>query len=375
MRKIFDYSLNVFIFLSPLFLFRDFKPTLSRGLFFIVGSLILFILSLNLEPKRVLRNHWLMIFLLLMLMRCFLDNGMVFGPEEWLNFWYAMAGFFYVLCGFLLFRTVYCYVDDIRKHLYPMIGVMLMNFPLVICQHLQYDFFWTRVARFNPVCGFFDLPQQLSQYSVMSVPILSYINPFLILIPLLFLFLAKEVSAFMALFIGGIFYLFFRNKNRIIFILIFLSLLFGYKNISHVKAKWYTRPIMWGRVLELSMKKPYLGYGYQSFNSVVIGNEDKIGNIQNPGAFNDYLHTFLEFGIFPLIAILLFLKEYFVKFVRKRGKSLLLICLGTSVFIGLTNMLGQGLIRYASTAGLFIILLAFFCIQLEKECQDGRYPS
>jgi hypothetical protein len=100
---------------------------------------------------------------------------------------------------------------------------------------------------------------------------------------------------------------------------------------------------------------------------VIVGNKHKVGDVQNPGAFNDYLHTILEFGIFPFIIMFLFLKEYFIKFVKIRGKSLLLICLATAVFTGLTNMFGQGLIRYAETSSLLIILLAFFCVKTEEE--------
>lgn len=366
MRKIFDWTLTIFLGLSPLFLFRDYKPSLSRGLFFIVGSLILFFISNSLEKKREFKNIWISLFLIWMLIRCFFD-GIIIGPEEWFNFWYSMAGFLYVLCAFILFHTVYCYVDNIKKFFYPILFVCLVNVPLVLCQHFQYDFFWTKVARFNPVCGFFDMPQQLSQYAALSTPILYYLNPFLLIIPAIFLILSKEISAFFAVFLGSMFYLFIRNKKKlIIFVLILMTVLF-IKCIGYVHMKWYTRPIMWGQVLEHILRKPYLGYGYQSFNDVIVGNKQKIGSVQNPGAFNDYLHTIFEFGLPALFFIGMFIVEYFKKFFKIRGRTFLLTCLGTSVFIGLMNMFGQGLIRYASASSLFIVLLAFFCIKTEEE--------
>lgn len=374
MRKIFNWSLNTFLILSPLFLFRDYKPDLARGLFFTIGSLILFFISFNMKPVREWKNYWVGLFAIWMLVRAFFSETLI-GFEEWFNFWYAFAGFFYVLCGLLLMKTVYCYVEDIKKHLIPILVVLLINFPLIICQHFRYDFLWTRVARFNPVCGFFDLPQQLSQYSAMSIPVLYYISPALIIIPLLFMFLAREVSAFVAAGFGVSFFLWFRNKKRFVIILFIAISLLGLKNISYIKMKWYTRPIMWGKVAEAIFRRPYLGYGYQSFNDVIVGNKSKIGNYQNPGSFNDFLHTILEFGFPSFIFVFMFFKEYFIKFIRLRGKSFLLICLGSSVFTALINMFGQGLIRYASVSSTFLILLTLFIIQLEKEhgCYVSKY--
>jgi len=371
--KIFDYTLCLFLFLSPLFLFRDYQASLSRSLFFVTGSLILFILSLSMEPKRVLKDFWLMVFLLLALARVFVNEQL--GPGEWFNFWYSMAGFFYILCGTLLFRTVYCYADGVKKYFKPILALCILNCILAISQQLGYDFFWGNLVRYNPICGFFSTPQQLTQYSAISIPILFFINPALVTIPLISMVLAKEISAIVALFAGVLFGLFYLNKKRMCVLLLGISFILLFTNIDRVKVKWYTRPVVWEKTVKAIFKKPYLGWGYQSFTSVVIENEDKIGKVQNPNAFNDYLHTAQELGLPILVILFMFFKNYFVRFHKIYGKSLLLICLASSICIGLVNMSGQGLIRYAGVSGTFIVLFALFCIQLEKENQDGRHSS
>jgi len=369
MQKIFDNSLKIFLLLSPLFIFKNYQVSLARSLFFVSGSLILFILSMNLSPKRVLKDLWFMIFILFMFLRVFLNGGL--EHSEWFNFWYSMAGFFYVLCGALLFKTVYCYVDNIKQYFKPILIVCIINLILVLSQYFGHDLLWEHTVYFNPIYGSFDMPQQLGQYSAISIPILLYINPILTIIPLTCLILTKEVSAFVALFLGVLFYSFYKNKKFIIPILIIIFTFLLFKNLNYVLSKWYTRPIIWEHTVRAILQKPFLGWGYRSFNDIVIGEYSIIGDHQNPGAFNDYLHTAQEFGIPILLIILMFFKKCFLKFKNIYGKSELLICLASSIFIGLINMCGQGMIRYASVSGTFIILLAFFCIQAEKEYAKG----
>ena len=98
-QKIFDFALKAFLLLSPIFTFQKFQVSFARGLFFVIGSLVLFGISLGLKEKRTFSNIWLSLFFLLSLVRVFFEGNV--GGGEWFNFWYGFAGFVYILSGIL----------------------------------------------------------------------------------------------------------------------------------------------------------------------------------------------------------------------------------------------------------------------------------
>lgn len=368
--KVFNFLLKLFLFLSPIFLYKDFLPSFAKGLFFIVGSLTLFIATLSVKPIRDFKNIWLMLFLAFFLFRCFWGGET--DPGEWFNFWQSMAGFFYVLCGVILFKTVYCYAENIKQFFKPILLVCLLNLFLACFQVAGHDLVWEHTSKFNPICGIFELPQQLSQYSSMVVPTLYYLHPALIVFPILCLILTKELSAGVALLLGLCFFLWNTNKRRMLILVVVSVILFSLLNFHYIQRKWYTRPVMWERTIRAAIQKPFLGWGYKSFDDAVNGGRTKLGVIQNPNAFSDYLHTAQEFGFPILIIVFLFFRDLFKKFYATKVKSFITICLGTSVFIVLMNMAGQIFIRHGSVAGTFIVLLAFFFIKVENDLKKEK---
>jgi len=361
-RQIFDFVLKVFLFLSSLFLFKDYLPSFARSLFFICGTFVLYGVSLSCEPRRKFSNIWVSLFFLLAFIPIFFNTG----EFEFFDFWGSMYGFLYILCGIILFKTVYCHSGDVVKYIKPILAVCVLNLILVSCQMFGYDFLWRSTSPFNPICGFFESPSQLGQYSAMSIPILFCLSPILAIIPLLTLILSKSVTPMVALFIGSLFYAFYSGKKKIILLIVPVIVIASIFCHSYIAMKWYTRPIMWKQTLHAALQKPFIGHGYQSFNHVVIGNVDRAGGIVNATAFNDYFQTALELGFPILIVVGMFLIGMFKKF---KNKDILTVCLATSIVIVLVNMFGQSLIRHASISGTFIVLLALFYARIEDKLQ------
>lgn len=330
-----------------------------------MGTFALFGVSLMSEQRRKLSNKWLGLFVLMAFARMFYGDYSHNPALEWYNFWLDSASFIYVLCGVLLLNLVYCYVDNIRIYLKPILCVCIMNFILSTSQVLGYDFMWSQTQSVN---GFMDTCSQLGQYSAMACPLLYYINPFLIIIPITTVIISKSVSCALAASIGMITLLVLTQAKKAIVwgsvvAIILLAILFH----GHISLKAQSRPKLWGNTLKVALRRPFVGYGYGSFHKEVIKTEKAIvGGFEQTRAHNDYLHTAQELG-FPIVVVLaLFFIGLFKKF-KVAEKDKLLVCLGSSVLIVLVNMSGQTLIRYASLAGTFIVVLALFMIRLEGE--------
>jgi O-antigen ligase len=370
-RRIFNLALKVFLFLSPLFFFKELHLSFARGLFFILGSFILFGISLSLDPRRKFANIWLSLFILLAVVRVFFDNGISNSAGEWFNFWLSCANFIYVFCGVLLFYTVYCYADKPGDYFKPIMWVSILNFLLLSTQLMNKDFMWHNAPSFS---GFMENSSQLGQYSALALPITFFLNPIFSIIPLVTLVVSNSVSPMLAsvagmALIGGF-------KGRILTIKIavgvLLTLAFVF-NFSYVTAKFQCRPIMWQTTLKLALQRPFLGWGYGSFRKEVTGNSvlAALGTTEFSRAHNDFLHTAQELGFPIMVCVGMFFYGIFKKFIAIKNKDKILLTLSASVIIVLVNMSGQTLIRYASIAGTFIVLLALFCVKLEEAQNSG----
>ncbi len=367
-QKVFNLALKIFLFLSPIFFFRDYQLSMARGLFFVTGSFALFGISLGLTPKREFSNVWISAFLLLALIRAFIGNDI--GDGEWFNFWMNFAGFIYVLAGVLLFYVVYVYTENIKQYFTPIVCVCILNFILVFAQFINYDFMWLQTGYDTKYCGFIGLASQLGQYSAMSFPIMFFIHPLLSIIPLFTLLLSKSISSLIALTVGACF-MSWQYKKRIYIVLIIIAVaLLSVFNFKYIKTKYYARPEVWKSTLNLALKKPYLGWGYRSYTREITSDKlvDKIGNREVQRPQNDWLHTAQELGFPIVVCVAMFFFGLFKKFKSLgRGKDKLIVCLATPIVIVLVNMSGQSLIRYSSVASTFIVLLALFCIRIDSK--------
>lgn len=362
-QKIFNLALKVFLFLSPVFFFRQYQLSFARGMFFILGTFALFAISLSCEPKRKFSNIWVSLFLLFAFIRMFFDNNGVEG--EWFNFWMVCAEFIYVFCGVLLFYIVYCYADIKENYFKPIIAVCVINAILVSAQLADKDFIWTNAPS---ICGFMETSSQLGQYSALALPLFFHLNPWYILIPAFTLFASKSISPILAgvigmAFLGGFKGRILKIKAGVGVLLVLLGLL----NFGYIRGKFQCRPITWQKTLKVALQRPYLGWGYGSFREKVTGNIaiDSLGKIEFKRAHNDYLHTAQEMGFPIMICAVIFFVVLFKKF-KLAVKYKSTICLETSIIIVLINMSGQTLIRYASIAGTFIILLALFYAEVDN---------
>lgn len=367
-QALFNLALKTFLFLSPIFFFRTYQLSFAQGMFFVFASFVLFGISLVLEPKRKFSNHWVALFLLWAFIRMFVGGNFGDVTQEWFNFWLSSAGFIYVFVGALLFYTIYCHAEDPKDYLKPILIVSIMNFILIIAQMTRHDFMWRHTPSLG---GFIGISSQLGQYSAMSIPVLAFINPWLVIIPLFTLFATKSISPIVALCIGAIFVDWKVEIKRRIRILIWsflgLTLCLGACNYKYVFQRWQCRPVMWEKTLRVALKRPYLGHGYRSFHDKVIGVKTiySVGGLEYSRPHNDSLHTVQEMGFPAMIIIGGFFVGLWKKFKAKVNKDKLTYFLATSILIVIVNGCGQTLIRYASMAGTFIILLAFLHIKLE----------
>lgn len=365
----FDKAIAIFLFLSPIFYFRDYPLSVARAKFFLFGTIALFAISLFSEQRRKFNYPIMGIVLLLAFLRMFFDNGT--GVLESYNFWLSSANFMYVLCGVLLFKLVYCYTKNIRGLFDTIITVNILNFILVVAQLLKYDFMWHLTPSVN---GFMDTSSQLGQYSTLSIPILFYINPFLAIFPLFTLFVSKSVSCILAsalgmAFVGG----FKGNILKIKALIGILLIILGLFNFGYISSKFKCRPERWRKTAKIALQRPFLGWGYRTYNDKVmqLNEKDSIGYIENQRPHNDYFHTAQELGFPIVVCFVIFFVGLFKKIKTIKNKDRLFICLATSVLIVLINMFGQTEIRYASIAGTFIVLTALFCIKVEEGAQNA----
>ena len=103
----------------------------------------------------------------------------------------SMAGFIYVLSGFLILSSVYSFSENPKFYLKPILAVCAINLIMALCQYFGHDLVWLRTPG---ITGFMSTKNQLGQYSALSFPVLFYINPFLSIVPLTTLILSKGIS-------------------------------------------------------------------------------------------------------------------------------------------------------------------------------------
>jgi len=365
--KIFDTALKIYLFLSPVFFFRDYRPSFAGGLFFLLGALALYCVSLLTAPRRILPSPWAGAFVLWCLVRVF--YGDFIGSGEWYNFWLSSAGFMYVFAGVLLYRTVYCHAHDIGQYFKPIVIICWLNMFMVILQCMGIDFMWAHVCSFSK-SGFMAHPTQLAQYTAMVMPIVFITVPWLCLGLLFVMAVLKSSTPFIALAVGAVYYARETGAKRWVLAVLGAALALAAYKWEYLLWKLTTTGIR-ARValdgLRAVCQRPYMGWGYGSFYNQVIDPMKTVSaqtGLAAPIQANcDYLHTAVELGIPALIIAGLFFGGIAKKL---RGRlERVTIALASSVVITLVVMLNQTAIRYGSIAGTFVVLLALLSVRLE----------
>lgn len=374
--SIFEFCLKLFLFLSPIFYFGDLKGSFAQSLFFIFASILLFSISLALKPRRHFSNLWISLFLIWSILSIFFHGAEIgkMSKLAWPIFAISSDGVLYILAGFLLFKTVFEHVRFPERFLMPLILVCFLNLVFVILQTKGIDLIYT--YRYSN-CGLMGISSQLGSYSAMALPLLLFLHPILVVLPVLSLFFAKSFSPIFAVIIGFICFNlvnpFCRKcwKGKIqIFLLILLLLSISFFYWDQISARWIARLATWQQLVKATFQRPFIGWGWRSYLDVV----PQLGKPVLERPHQDWGHLASEVGIIGIIFIGGYLKNLWQRF-DKIIKDRLTWLLVTSVFIILINMSVQTTIRYANIAGTFIILLAFLEIKLyesKSKAQSGN---
>jgi len=357
----FDKVLKIFLLLSPIFVFKDYKVGMARGMFFIIGIFVLFAIGLISEQKRKLKIWHITAFLLLALVRVFFDGV---PSQEWFNFWFSCGNFIYVFCGVLLFYLVVCYSGDAKQFLIPILAVSIINLIVTSFQLFDINLVWKHSYVIN---GMMESHSQLGQYSAMALPLMFFVHPLLAVVPTVTLLLSKSVSPIFSCFLGLCFLSYSFKKWIVLALIILVGMGLFLSNYHYVKAKFTcSRPQVWTDMVKEIFKRPFLGHGYSTFTEKVLKvKKNVMGRNETRRAHNDYAHLALELGAPIVIIFCMFIYNIFKKFFFKKDKNRLTYCLSASVLIILINMSGQTTLRYASIAGTWIVLLALLCVRLE----------
>ena len=309
--------------------------------FFQFGIVALFIVALLSRPQREFKDRycgWLLAI-------CFLS--VFIHTKSVLLFWN-------ILLGFILYYLVVIYTKNIKKILWAVISVSALNSVFAVIQFINTA---------NRVDGLMRISNHLGIYQAMALPISYLMNPYLIIIPLAGLLLAKNITAFCAGIVGMVYLL--RKKFTVGIMWRFLSIsvliLFTAKNFKPILYKFLVRWEIWREAINNILQKWQWGYGIGGFQFYKAG----LGQSANP--YNLYLQVFYFLGIFGLPVFLFFLVDKFLNYKDKTARALF-----ASFLIILTAGLAQCVLDFPRLAGTIIVLTAFLTIKkTEEEYRKG----
>lgn len=365
LNSIFEFCLKLFLFLSPVFYFGDLKQSFAQELFFIFSSFGLFTLSIGLKPRREFSNIWFSLFLFWSLLSIFLHGVTTaeISRLSWPVFAISSEGFLPVLAGFLLFRTVYCYVNKPERFLKPIILACIINLIFASFQSGGINLIYTHRST---ICGMMGLSSQLGSYSAMIFPIAGFINPLLAILPFVCLLLAESFSPILALASAFLIYVVFSARIRFKPFSLFLIIVAVGGGICFITAHWHTflvkiarRWAMWQPLIKAIIERPFIGCGWRNYISII----SDFGTYASSRPHQDWGHIACEIGAAGVIFIAGYLSNLGKRF-KRAVKDKLAWALGISVLVILINMTFQTTIRYANIAGTFFPFLAFLEIQL-----------
>ena len=370
----FDIALGAFLFLSPIiFLFGNnaringtiaalgfyqFKTlSLENNIiqlqFFQYGIVILFIIALMQKPIRYFQDKYLAYFLGLCGLSVFIY------PK-------TLTAFILIFLGCLFYYLIVGYAKNIKKLLYIIAGVSILNTFFAILQFFNIYLFYNPPENMT-ICGMMFSPSHLGTYQALALPICYMINPYLAIIPLIGLLLAKSITPILAG-IVGIIYLLFPKKKRIFINLapmgliaslgIFIILLIG--NFKTIFCKFAMRFELWVNVLKEIIKRSLTGFGLGTFPEL----SSKIYSYQGhwKWIYNEYLSIAFYIGILGLFPVIIFLKNKFNGIGVGLERAIATSCLIIAIIC-----LGQPAMHFPRLAGTIIPLFAFLEILKRKE--------
>jgi O-antigen ligase len=213
---------------------------------------------------------------------------------------------------------------------------------------------------------------QLGAYSAISAPLLYIIHPFLSIIPIATLLISNSTSSIIGLFFGFIYLIkngYFKRTKLLIMSGILFLIAYNFKHMMNSYGE--IRMKSWLETIEYIIKRPFVGWGYQSFNRISGRTDIPIGSLEHSRSYSDILHSACEFGIPFMIIVGVYFFSLYSKF-RKTKRNDMLFFMMASIITGLVNMAITNVFRYAAIGGTFIVILALLAVKLEEVQNDNN---
>lgn len=243
----------------------------SQEAFFQYGAVML-IASGMLAQKRITffkENVWLLAFLawcLFILVQCKFQVGI----GVFMNMFLGIA------CYFVLSNSLR--KEDTKTIFKCILAVCVINIAYIACQLLKFDPIYLITTPNGPIVGFdtigtFGLKAAMGMYMAIAVSIFAYFNVWYMTLLIYPLWLSVSTSAVLAGGFSGLHWLW--HKARIAFWVVLIVGIFGFS--AYLKYKdnpmghQNTRLTMWTDTLKVSLKRPLMGWGIDSFRTVYPG--------------------------------------------------------------------------------------------------------
>ncbi len=353
----FNLFLKIFLLLSPIFLlpynglaqrfqwyqFGYFSQSIDllQLQFFQYGIVLLFLVSLIENQKRLFKDKKSAILLLVFIL------GVFFHPN-------TITTFHNIFLGFLLYYMVVVYSKNTKMILKAIVFVSLLNSVFAVLQFFNIHPIYKPT---NEIIGLMGYKTHLGIYQGIAVPLCYSIHPALAIIPLIGLILSKSCTAIVATAIGMAYLL--RKKFMSMPVLmsgISLSLLLFIK--LFYKLEW--RIWVWVEALKDIWYKPFIGYGVKNFHHIRNINPQETYAINYHDPYSIYLQIFHALGIFGYLALCIFIINKFSK-VRNDRSGLVASCLILVVF-----GFGYSFMDYPRLAGTAIVLFGLLTVKKEE---------
>lgn len=384
-RKVFDYSLIIFVVLGTLF-YRQSPPNLNshqmmefgymiQELFFRYGVIFLFALTMMMRPARNLSAAALPAFLLFAL-----TLGVFIGFD--LSVRRAVLNLF---CGAVFYKIVaeYINLEWLKKYAVWFWGLVAANLALctlqwfnldLIYRHVNYDI----VPRSETVVGFMKLQANLGVLAALLSPFLWFLSSWLCLFAIPLLVFGKSSVAILAFLVSFFFNLWF-NVKRWVFAVVVVTLLsagaFFVVKYDMPSGQFGERFKIWHFSTGMALKEsPFVGYGLGGFAKFAPAQKQSVPeNKVWVWLHNDLLQVFFETGIIGLSILLVFLRERFREFKRYfriQEVRILFSCLLSIFIISLAHFP----FHVGKFAGLCVFLMAVFQAVITEAQNEKKNP-
>jgi hypothetical protein len=357
----FNIALGLFLFLSPILFiplnnarlngtigalqYYQFKSMSLTGnalqlQFFQYGVVLLLMIALMQKQVRHFQDKYLAWFLGL----CVLS--VILHPK-------TISAFIPILLGFLFYYLIVSYTKNIKPLLKIIVLVSALNTIFAVLQ------FFNIYPIYHPTGSIFGLmysPSHLGAYQALALPICYALNPVLVIIPLIGLFLSKSFTPILAGAVGMAYFLFpkrikiFINLAPMGLIILFvISAGFIIRNYANIVYKFTLRLGMWKDTFADIIRNP-LGNGLGTFFKTTSWGVWDVPQ-------NEYLGIAFSVGILSWFFIYGFLKDKFTGTKENLHRAVTASCLIVAVIC-----LGQSPMEFARLTGTIIPLFAFLAI-------------